>query len=333
MKKIICVLVLCALLACAVLEVAVSAAGEVFWREDFSSADPNNWLWDGTLFYVEDGVLKGWDEAVVHQSNFPTATGGTRKYGESTLKIECIAYEDGGADKEFHSLGLWWADYIDPYATDDPTSWIIYKPHYNFERACIELEMEFTGDEAEAFRPADFPDDAVVARFEIPEDKAPNFGIDWFSLGYRVSGGTFSIFLNDQKIVDFPCYRGAVTGTQRPSPVILLNGGCYCGFDNLVVATPDYDLFNEGASPAPAPAENVTEFVVDTEKVVVGTNEDGSEITDVVTAQVARPAANTGAAATGGTAARTGDGAIVVIAVMIAALGSAIAVKKVFSDK
>ena len=354
MKKIISIFAICALLACTVLEVAVSAAGDVLWKEDFSSEDPNNWLWDDSAFFVEDGVCKGWGEAVVHQSNFPTANGGTRKYGQSALTIKCIAYEDGGKDSEYHRLGLWWADYIDPYATDDPTSWIIYKPLYNFEDHCVELEMEFTGDEAEAFRPVDFPDDAVVARYEIPENEAPQFGTEWFSIGYRVNAGVFSIYLNNKKIVDFPCYRGALTGTQRPSPVILLNGGCYCGFDDLVVTTPDYDLFGDGAetiapavdteapagddaASAKAPAGNdasaATEKVIEKENVVVGTDADGSAVTEVVTREVARPAANTGAKTTGGSAAKTGDAVIVVVAVMIASLGCAIVVKKVLSDR
>ena len=337
MKKIISLFVLCAMLMCAALATAVSAAGDVLWTERFDTEDPNNWLWDGTAFYVEDGVLKGWDEAKVHQSNFPTSTGGTRKYKECAIKIDCIAYDDGGADAEYHRLGLWWADYIDPYATDDPTSWLVYKPLYNFEQHTLELEMEFAGDEGETFRPAGLADDSVVLRKEIPESSAPKMG-EWFSIGMRVNAGVVSFFLNDEKVADFTAYRGTLTGSQRPSPVILLNGGCYCGFDNLVVSTPDYNLFNESAAPVnndPVNNEPVnndpeeTETRIDT-VIVTDTDEEGNVVTRVETEKTVVPAPNTGNNGGGGrTATKTGDAAVIVLAVMVAAIGTALVVKKV----
>ena len=330
MKKIISMLVLGALLACGLLASAVSAQGDILWTEPFNNEDPNNWLWDGTAFYVEDGVLKGWAEAKVHQSNFPTSTGGTRKYKECAFKIDCIAYDDGGADADYHRLGLWWADYIDPYATDDPSSWLVYKPLYNFEKHTLELEMEFAGDEGDSFRPSNLADDSIVFRKEIPESSAPKMG-EWFSIGMRINAGVVSLFLNDEKIVDFPAYRGTLTGSQRPSPVILLNGGCYCGFDNLVVSTPDYNLFNESDTAVndPAnndPAETETEKRIET-KVVHETNEAGEDVTVIVTEEVVVPVANTGTRSSS----KTGDAAIIVIAVMAVALGAAVVVKKVYS--
>lgn len=329
MKKTVTLIALFAIVSCALLSVAVSAAGNILWTEDFSSANPANWMWDTSKFFVEDGVCKGWDEAKVHQSFFLTEEGGTRKYKESAWRIEAIAYDDGGADAENHSLGLWYADYIDPYATDDPTSWIIYKPVYDFENASLELEMEFTGDEAEPFRPANFPDDGVVLRTRISDDIAPVMG-EWFSIGIRANAGVVSLFLNDRKVGEIAAYRGATSFTQRPSPVLLLNSGCYCGFDNLTVSTPDYDLFNEGMNNGGNKGGNDVgdPFPIET-VVVTDTDENGNVVTRVET----RPAANNGGAATGGNAARTGDAAIVVIAVMVAALGGAIAVGKVTGKK
>ena len=348
MKKIVSIIVLCALLACCILECAVSAAGDILWKEDFSSADPNNWMWDGTAFFIEDGVLKGWDEAKVHQSKFLSSEGGTRKYKESAWRIDAIGYEDGGADAETHRVGFWYADYIDPAGTDDPTSWIVYKPLYCFETQMLELEMEFTGDEAEAFKPANYPDDSVVLRKQVTNN-APTLGGDWFTMGIRINAGVVSLFVNDEKIVDFPAYRGTTTCTERPSPVLLLNGGCYCGFDNLVVSTPDYDLFNEGANmnqqgggqqgggqqgggqQGGGQQGGGTEKVIVKKSVVVGTDANGNAITEIVTEEVVRQVAATGGSATGGNAAKTGDTAIIVIAVMITALGSALVVWKVRS--
>ena len=187
----------------------------------------------------------------------------------------------------------------------------------------------------EDFKPADFDDTKPIAEYVIPESEAPVLdpaGNSTFNIGMRVSGGVISCYFNDQKVIDFNGYRGATTCTQLGSPVILWNTNCHCTFDNVVVSTPDYNRFNESADAA-APAANdgagATEKVVETETRLV-TDTDGNTVVEVVTNEVARPAANTGAATTGGTAARTGDSAIVVAAVMIVALGSAIVVKKVF---
>ena len=204
-----------------------------------------------------------------------------------------------------------------------------------------------------------FPTDSVVARYKIPDSIAEEVGGGWFSIGMRCVNGVVSLYYNDIKLVDFPAYRGAISFTQRPSPVILLNGGCYCAFDNVTVSTPDYDLFNEGAAAVVTPVDTTpaggddsqpanepdeTEKVIETKvetKVVEDTNEAGEIVTrietEIVTEEVVRPAPDTGNASQGGgnqgggTSARTGDAAIIVVAVMITALGAAIVVKKVTS--
>jgi hypothetical protein len=327
MKKLIAAICF-VMLASLVLPLAVSADGALLFNETFDKQDPNNWMWDSTAFFVEDGVLKGWSEAKVHQSKFLTSEGGQIKYKECAVRVDCTAFDDGGEDVETHRVGLWFADYIDPYATDDPDSWIIYKPLYNFEQGVVELEMEFTGDAAQAFLPADLPQDSVVGRYAVPADQRAQIGGDWFSLGIRVNAGVVSLFYNDVKLVDFPAYRGTLTATQRPSPILLLNGGCYCGFDNIKVSTANYNLFNESDTPAPAPAPADTVKTITTEKVVVGTDSDGNEITEIVTKEVVMPAAQTGTNTNPGNSTATGDMAVIVIAVMVVAIGAAVAVKK-----
>jgi hypothetical protein len=202
-------------------------------------------------------------------------------------------------------------------------------------------------------------------------------GSSTFTLGMRVSGGKAAFYMNDVKYIEMDTYRGTKTCTEVGSPILLWNNNLHCTFDNLIVTTADYNLFNESAeaeqqtpvateapandapaatdapandNPADAPAATdapaddqgadntpadntpaagATELVVETERVVVGTDSDGNDVTEVVTREVARPAANTGTRTTGGSAARTGDMAVVVVAVMIAAVGSALVVRRI----
>ena len=326
MKKIVSAIVLCAMLACAIVT-SVSAAGEIVWQDDFSTKDPGN------LFDVENGKVTGWAECVVLQSNYPSDKGGTRRFKECAWKVDACYLEDGGNDSEWHYLGIWFADYLSPYGSEEPDGQIVYQCGYDFEKGQFQLFADFDGAAADLEPTSGYTRGEPIAVAAVPESEAPVMdptGAAEFSIGMRISGGVLSCFMNNKKYIEINAYRGATTATQLGSPVLLINHQCHCTFDNVVVATPDYDLFNEGAG-ASAPADAApaaTEQVIETEKVVIGTNEDGSEITDVVTNAVARPAANTGAAATGGTAARTGDGAIVVIAVMIVSLGTAIAVAR-----
>jgi hypothetical protein len=146
-------------------------------------------------------------------------------------------------------------------------------------------------------------------------------------MGLRINGTQIDGFFNDQKVVSFTAPR---MGTVK-SPLIFWNYQCWTGYDNWVVADADYNLFNESAEQAQnqqnAPA--ATEKVIETKKVVVGTDEDGNDITEIVTEEVVRPAAQTSNGTSGGTSSATGDMAVVVAALMVIALGSAIVVRKV----
>jgi hypothetical protein len=335
MKKAISIIIASVLLVCMILPLAVSADGSVLWTEDFSSVKENDWIWDGDLFFIENGRLEGWAEAVVHQSNFLVDRGAPRRYKECAFKIEACGLEDGGRDADSHYLGLWFADYISPYGSDDADGQIVYTWGYEFETRTVRLGASF-GDAGEDFKPADYDDTKPVFEFVIPESEAPVMDVSGsgkFTIGMRLSGGVVSCFLNDKKYVDFPAYRGAVSFTQLASPVILWNTNCHCTFDNLVVSTADYNLFNESSNPAPAPVPSVTETekVIETKKVVVGTDAEGNEITEIVTEEVVRVAASTGNGNSVGTASATGDMALIVAAVMIVALGAALVVKKVTS--
>jgi hypothetical protein len=336
MKKILSILACAVMLACVILPAVVSADGQILWTDDFSSVKENDWIWDAgtTNFFVENGKLEGWAEAVVHQSNFLVDRGAPRRYKECAFKVECAGLEDGGNDAEGHYLGIWFADYISPYGDPDQTEGTLtYACGYEFEKKLFTVSVGFD-NAAEDFKPADLPEDGKILSVPIPDSEAPVMdpsGKSSFTIGMRLSGGKVAFYMNDKKVGEINAYRGAVSFTQVGSPILLFNTQLHCTFDNLTVSTADYNLFNESAEQAQN-QQNVpvaTEKVIETKKVVVGTDAEGNEITEIVTEEVVRPAAQTSNGTTGGTSSATGDMAVIVIALMIVALGTAIIVKKV----
>ena len=342
MRKLISIIAASVMLVCMILPFAVSADGSVLWTEDFSSVKENDWIWDGDLFFIEGGKLEGWAEAVVHQSNFLEERGAPRRYKECAWKVECAGLEDGGNDSEDHWMGLWFADYISPSGSSDHDGQIVYVVAYHFDSKKVTLNASFD-NAGEDYMPAGLDESKPVAEYVVPDSEAPELdssGNSTFTLGMRVRNGVVSAYLNDKKCFDFNAYRGAVTCTQAASPVILWNGGCHCTFDNLVVATADYNLFNESAVPAnndPAPGKDQpiydpdpieTETRIDT-VIVTDYDEEGNVVTRVESEKSVVPAPNTGNGGGGRTATKTGDTIVVVIAVMVAAIGTALVVKKV----
>ena len=342
MKKIMSFAVTAIMLVCMIVPLTVSADGTILWTDDFSSVKENDWIWDEdtTRFFVDGGKLEGWAEAVVHQSNFLADRGAPRRYKECAWKVECAGLEDGGNEAEQHSISIWFADYISPYA--DPESidgTISYSWGYSFERQTLDLSIGFDND-AESFKPAGYPEEGPYKSFPVPADAAPVLdanGGSPFTLGMRIANGKAAFYMNDVKYCEIDAFRGALTATQVGSPLLLFNGGCHCTFDNLVVATPDYNLFNESAAPAnnePANNEPVnndpaaTETRIDT-VIVTDTDEEGNVVTRVETEKTVVPAPNTGNGGGGRTATKTGDTIVIVAAVMIAAIGMALVVKKV----
>ena len=328
MKRIITVFVICVMLACAILPVAVSA--DVLWTDDFSSAKQNDWIWDEdtTKFFVENGKLEGWAEAVVHQSNFLVDRGAPRRYKECAWKIECAGLEDGGRDVDEHGLSIWFADYISPYGDPDGTTGTIsYNWGYNFEKKILTLNVGFDND-GEDYKPADYPIDGPYITVSVPDSEAPYMDANGgcpFTLGMRIANGKASFYMNDKKYAEINAFRGTKTCTEVGSPLLVFNGGCHCTFDNLVVATADYNLFNESDTP-----ETETQKVIET-VIVHDTDENGNDVTRVETQEVVRVAPSTGSGSSVGTATRTGDAAIIVLCVMIVSLGGALVVWKVRS--
>ena len=290
MKKVITAVILCTVILCPLMMTCVSADGAIVWTDDFSTKDSSNWLWDppANLFDIQNGRVDGWAECVVLQSNYVTSEGGTRRFKECAWKVDCYALEDGGNDAENHYMGLWLADYLSPSGSEDPDGQIVYEFGYSFEKGYLQLTAAFDGAATDLEPTSGYTRGEPVAVVPVSADEAPVMdpsGKAVFSLGLRINGGVISGYLNDKKYLDFNAYRGTTTATQLGSPVLLVNGGCHAQYDNVVVSTPDYDLFNEaangaqqgggqqgGAQQGGAQQGGGTEKVIVSKSVVVGTD-------------------------------------------------------------
>jgi len=339
MKKIFAILMVCAMLCAAVLPMTVSAAGMVLFQDKFDSMDNNDWMWDGTLFEVVDGRLEGYAGAVVQQSNYSSENDGIRKWGTGTsfaIDAMCLDDDRGNGD---NFLALWWADYFKVDEDDESTdSRIVYRFGYKWQEQKYFIDVEYQGEDGLS---AEYSENKDGERVEIlidgPEYKMDVSKPDVVRLGMKIDNGVISCYDGNKLIYAYNAERGALCGTGFASPILLWNNGSYCAFDNFIVTTADYNLFNESASDTTAPvADDTTKAADETSKVetktVVVTDENGEAHTEIVTEIVTNAPKqetnnNGGNSNNGG--AQTGDMAVIVVAVMVVALGAAIVVKKV----
>ena len=334
MKKLIA-LALCAVMFAAMLTVSASAAGSILFSDNFNSGVFNDldWRVEGSLFELQNGGptksghLEGWAEAVVQQTSYGENAPAPRVYGPSfAVKCDTWFYDDGGNGVDTHWVGLWWADHFEDVIGGDR---IVYTVRCIYETRTVAIIVHGENGGSEYF-----DGDITLAEWQLPDDEPlemDNGEPTVFSLGMRINGTKIEGFFNDKKVVS----ATAPIIHQNKCPLIFWNGGCWTGFDNWVVSTVDYDLFNESADQGnndPAnnePAETETEKRIET-KVVHETNEAGEDVTVIVTEEVVVPVANTGRTNTGTrSSSKTGDTAIIVVAVMIVSIGAALIIKKV----
>lgn len=335
MKKLISFFLIVAMVASFAV-IGVNAAGSILMQDNFSTffddsesgLNPANWITDGNLFVVEDGWCKGYHEAVVNQSEYREEMNGNKCWSECSVAVD-IAFFDFDSDGDDHKANLWWRDYVIDTEIDE----VIDEESPIYELCfCIEArQVRLTSSLVE---------DGPIAVYDIPasfgEIKVDTNNPTIINLGMRIQQNKIYGYLNGEKVIDYTAPR--TLGAQRPSPVLLVNGGMYIGFDNFTVATVDYPLFAaDTAAPVdtdnnvggndPAPNEpKETEIVT---KIETDTDTYGNTVTKVVSEVVTKAPADTNTNGTaGGTGAQTGDMAVIVAAVMIIALGSAIVVKK-----
>ena len=353
MKKLFAIALSVVMLAAMVVPMTVNAAGVLLFQDTFDENLIDNWMTVESHFECVDGHLEGYHDAVVHQSQYQEEYGddgaeGNKLWGAGTsFKVECWAYDSDSAGDNLRQ-GIWWADYFEQ--TFDNEGRITYTFYYNFVTDQFTLEGSFEKSGLDLFPdPDDLPVveegaeplagfSCVLESADAPDFKMDMNDADHYTLGMKVDNGVIYCYCNDKQIFAHQAERGAICGTEAKSPFLLWNIGLWCCFDNVQVATADYCLFGEKAEDTQAPGTDapvVTEPLTTKieEVVVTEIGEDGEIVTRIETQIVtAAPQADTqnqpsGGNTTGG--AQTGDMAVIVIAVMVAALGAAVVVKKV----
>ena len=332
MKKIISVM-LAVMMISAIACAAVSAT--VLFRDPF---DTNTEYWFqgvqdiGERFEIAEfdgsNMLEGWDGALVRQAHYeneespiPGFKSTYSSFSQGTVTVEVRAES---MDKE-GGVGMWWPHtYHEKHEGVEGTESFSLK--YYPMTSSVKFMHDYPGAESDA--------DRLVFEWKDPRQLGDNL-YDPITLGLRIESGRISAFVDGQWIAS---YDDATLGVDA-APIVLWNDGMHALFDNYTYG----DLAelplpaNATPTPQPTPTPDVTEKVVEshieTKAVVVGTDESGNAITEivseVVTEIVNRPSAN-GSSGNGG--AQTGDMTLVVVAAMVVALGAAIVVKKV-SDR
>ena len=320
MKKILSILI-CLIMIAAVAVSTVSADGRILFEDRFDSSDNDDWIWDPdvTHFEVKNGVLVGDPSAVVHQTQYDIDAPVIRAWDKFSCKVD-VRITDY-ADSTSMGPGLWFRDYDSTYqqkADGEPDAGEIW--YYDYD--CVSNSLILSGDyfTANNLEPVKYvlPEGTV----KIGPDEKPTT----FSLGWRIQPGKIECYFNDQKVITYTNVPMDL-GMTRPSPILLVNHSCYVEFDNFIVATVDYNLFNETDTPAPVdPGNNGGGQQPAGTKVVEKIETDENGETRIVTEIVADTNANNPSANNGGS--NTGDMIVAVAAVMAVAAAGAIVVAK-----
>jgi len=340
MRKLI-TLALCAVMLASLFAVSSAAEGSILFQDDFSDGftNPNNWILEGNLFFGDDmsepgnPCLSAYADGVVCQMEYGREDTPTpRLFKDFVMSIDvCLRDFDRDGD---HEATLWWRErFLEiPDGEEPPEGYEegpVYEYGVNFDNNFLFL----TRDDTEGYL-VEIPVTGVSA-----ED-------GWFNLGWRIVAGRMDFYFNGEKVGEF--FDEGLTSTL-PSPVLLVNKNNFISFDNLIVATVDYDLFNEGTvdttvgTDAPVDSTEGTDAPVDNTDAPADNTDAPVDNTDAPADNTDAPADNTNApvddpADTVGTtgtqqpSTSTGDAMVVVAIAMIVALGTAVIVKKVQAE-
>ena len=285
----------------------VNAAGSILFQDDFSSEDLSKWMWDNTSFICEDGVCKGDPAAVVHQSSY--VDGGAAWGVDIAYKVD-VRVTDYMDSTEI-GPGLWFRDYnltLEDEETDAEDG-EVWQFQFNYVNQTFKLTSEYLTNNGFEEPTYTLPEGTI----KMGPDEKPTT----FSMGWRIRSGKIDCYYNDKLIISCTNVPADI-GLVRPSPVCLWNRSADIEFDNFILSTADYDLFNEGS----IPTDDTTTKAPDDTKVVTKVITDADGNTQVVTEVVAdtdktNPNVNNGGSS-------TGDMIIAVAAVMIVGAAGAV---------
>lgn len=310
MKKIVSALLCLAFLAAMSVSYVSAAGGQILFEDHFNTVD-DNWEWGGDLFEVENGILKGEPAARVHQTKYIRDDGvPLRIWSELACKID-VRITDYD-DSTLVGPGLWFRDYnltMEEDAETDAEDGEVWQFQFNYLNQTFKLTSEYLTKNNFEEPTYTLPEGTI----KMGPDEKPTT----FSMGWRIRSGKIDCYYNDKLIISCTNVPADI-GLVRPSPVCLWNRSADIEFDNFILSTADYDLFNEGS----IPTDDTTTKAPDDTKVVTKVITDADGNTQVVTEVVAdtdktNPNVNNGGSS-------TGDMIIAVAAVMIVGAAGAV---------
>lgn len=313
------------------LSVCVSAdseTGKILFEDDFSDGftDPYSWILEGNAFFGDDmsepgnPCLSAYSDGVVCQMEYGSHTPAPKIFYNCVVSID-VRLRDYDREGD-HEAGLWWRDNFlhVPDGEIAPEDYI-EGPVYQF---CVNF------DEDIAFLTVDGVDGHIA--------EAPVTGISmddgWFNMGWRIVPGKMECYINGEKVL---VYESADLLCKMGSPFLLLNTNNYISFDNMVIATADYDMYDDLEDAPVTEATEATEAteggeIIETE-IVTNDNGETEIITQIVTESVeteGNDAADTvNTTANAGPSTNTGDMTLAVVVAMLVAVGAAVITKKV----
>lgn len=344
MKKLLSVIVLAAV----VMSIAVigSSAAEIYMQDDFSGGEINtsNWIAEGTKFFVEDGMLQGYKDAVIQQSAFGNPDNG-QEFGNNRnwktfageLDVRIVETDSPGAHQ---GVGIWMRAYGDDFM-DGENAGQIYCAGYDHTNSAYFIQRADSCDATS--------DTTIVSA--PTEQWAEGADAPFHKIGVKVeANGVISLWADGKKVIEADTSNAANTGSEETifamgtynTPFLLVNRNNFVQLDNVLVASPDH--YSETVAPNPDDTNNNGG---DTGNNGGDTGNNGGD-----TGNNGGNAGNNGgnngnnggnAGNNGGNsnpnatdtnknqngAASTGDALYIAVAVAVVALGSAIVVKKV----
>ena len=333
MKKLLSALLIATMLM-SIVCVSVSAdEGALYIDENFTSMESFMQNFIAGAFYVEDGLLFGYNEARTFMSNYTNENtffdNGPTTWLTYDSVVELAIAEDEFADPEAREICI-------SYCNDNP----YYEGRTDGRMFLNFVYVKATGEFMLTHGGVGSTSEEEILDVPVPMEIAEDG--EFFKLGMSVSKGRVRCFYNDQLIFDFvDTANDCLIGHVIESPFLLWNTNNFVQVKNVKIASDGY-LFpldetvdttvgteapvdSTEATEAPADSDEATEAPADSDEAPEAPA-DSNEAPEATEAPEADTVGTTG---TQQPSTSTGDATFVVVAAMVAALGSALIVKKV----
>ena len=216
----------------------VPTSASVIYQDDFENGKTEFWG-DIGYFAVENGVMAGYGDAVVAQSNFQMEFDGKRyKSGLGTAKDFTVWVDvrlDRDSVSDTYCAGLWICDPTD-YAmgrsSDRDVYRLMYYPVLGNRTSVVRLHCDSprTGDSRLT--------NGILGEITLSDDPGFNISAAPVKLGIRFSGGFIEAYANGRSVGG---YAYSTIGSSY-TPILLWNTNCYAEFDNFYIGDSSENL-------------------------------------------------------------------------------------------